>query len=155
MKQLSGFKLVLSILRMKLYTMQTLFRHKLCLVFFFFKKSTIWSAERKRGRSERRRGMLKDEKKQREGRAVLKHNGSIHPLTSGELSPDDRAFPSALKSTFEDVLVHPWIHLLPIGGCSLGFVHVSVYICVCAYDFFFFLFFSFLQIPLASVAKVL
>lgn len=51
--------------------------------------------------------MWKDEKKQREGRAVQKHNGSIHPLTGGELSPDDRAFPNALKSTFEDVLVHP------------------------------------------------
>lgn len=79
--------------------------------------------------------MWKDEKKQREGKAVLKHNGSIHPLTGGELSPNDRAFPNALKSTFEDVLVHPWIHLLPIGGCSLGFVHVCVYIrdffCVC------------------------
>lgn len=53
---------------------------------------------------------------------VLKHNGSIHPLTGGELSPGDRACANALKSTFEDVLVHPSIHLLPIGGCLLGFM---------------------------------
>lgn len=38
---------------------------------------------------------------------VLKHNGSIHPLSGGELSPGDRACANALKSTFEDVLVHP------------------------------------------------
>lgn len=46
-------------------------------------------------------------KKQREEGAVLRHNRSIHPLTSGELSPNNRAFPNALKSTFEDVLVRP------------------------------------------------
>lgn len=74
------------------------------------------------GRRERWRRLWKDEKKQKEGKAVLKHNGSTHPLTGGELSPDDRAFPNALKSTFEDVLVHPRIHLLPIGGCLLGCV---------------------------------
>lgn len=49
----------------------------------------------------------KKKKKQREAGAALKHNGSIHPLTGWELSPDDRAFANALKSTFEDVLVHP------------------------------------------------
>lgn len=95
--------------------------------------------------------MVRDEvrmrkKKLREEKAVLKHNRSIHPLTSGELSPNHRAFPNALKSTFEDVLVHPWIHLLPIGGCLLGFVHVCV---------FFLILCSSLQIPFASVAKVL
>lgn len=41
------------------------------------------------------------------GDRVLKHNRSIHPLTSGELSPGDRACANALKSTFENVLVHP------------------------------------------------
>lgn len=86
-----------------------------------------------------------DEGKNREEEAVVKHNRSIHPLTSGELSPNHRALPNALKSTFEDVLVHPWIHVLPIGGCLLGFVNVC----------FFFFFGSSLQIPLASVAKVL
>lgn len=57
--------------------------------------------------------MRQNEWGRREVKAELKHNRSIHPLTSGELSPNNRAFPNALKSTFEDVLVYPWIHLLP------------------------------------------
>lgn len=63
------------------------------------------------------------------------HNRSIHPLTGGELSPDDRAPPNALKSPFEDVLVHPWIHSLPTGGCSLGFVLVCVVLFILFYFF--------------------
>lgn len=79
---------------------------KLFLVFFFKSRQLgRWVGAGEGGSDGEGCGRMR--KKQREGRAVLKHNGSIHPLTGGELSPGDRAFPNALKSTFEDVLVHP------------------------------------------------
>lgn len=63
---------------------------------------TTWSVERRRGRRERWRRMWKDEEEEKEkktegGKSSAKHNGSIHPLTSGELSPDDRAFSKRFK----------------------------------------------------------
>lgn len=116
------------------HTTRILLRHKLFPIFILSRQLSwlIWEGEKEEG------VLVRDaegqEKKTEEGKVVLKHNRSIHPLTSGELSPNNRASPNALKSTFEDVLVHPWIHSLPIGGCLLSFVHI----CVCALFFFIF-----------------